>query len=223
MTTLTDHLSTNEALRVAVVRKIERQADIHSSDLSVETYGPTVTLTGFVHTFAERANAETAAKSVSGVLSIANDVEVWRSTRTDPEIARDLQRVLKSNLLVPQAKITAAVHDGFATLQGRVEWNYEKSAAGDAAEGVRGVRGVTNLITINTRVSPSSVKQAIEAALHRNTEIDARDIQVSAYDNTVQLWGTVHSYSQRDEAERVAGAAPGIESVVNRIQVTFPD
>jgi osmotically-inducible protein OsmY len=80
-----------------------------------------------------------------------------------------------------------------------------------------------NLITINTRVSPSSVKQVIVAALRGNAEIDPRGIQVSAYDNTVQLWGTVHSYRQREEAERAAWAAPGIESVVNRIQVTFPD
>ena len=81
----------------------------------------------------------------------------------------------------------------------------------------------TNLITINTRVSPSSAKQVIAAALRGNAEIDPRGIQVSAYDNTVQLWGTVHSYRQREEAERAAWAAPGIESVVNRIQVTFPD
>lgn len=80
-----------------------------------------------------------------------------------------------------------------------------------------------NLIAINTRVSPSSVKQVIVAALRGNAEIDPRGIQVSAYDNTVQLWGTVHSYRQREEAERAAWAAPGIESVVNRIQVTFPD
>jgi osmotically-inducible protein OsmY len=81
----------------------------------------------------------------------------------------------------------------------------------------------TNLITINTRVSAPSVKQVIVAALRGNAEIDPRGIQVSAYDNTVQLWGTVHSYRQREEAERAAWAAPGIESVVNRIQVTFPD
>ena len=80
-----------------------------------------------------------------------------------------------------------------------------------------------NLIAINTRVSPSSVKQVIVAALRGNAEIDPRGIQVSEYDNTVQLWGTVHSYRQREEAERAAWAAPGIESVVNRIQVTFPD
>jgi osmotically-inducible protein OsmY len=80
-----------------------------------------------------------------------------------------------------------------------------------------------NLTTIDTRVSPSNVRQAIEAALRGNAEIDPRGIQVSTYDNTVQLWGIVHSYSQREEAERVAWGVPGIESVVNRIQVTFPD
>jgi osmotically-inducible protein OsmY len=223
MATLTNHLSTNEALRVAVIRKIETHPYIHSSDINVETYGPAIMLTGFVQTFAEKANAENAAKSVSGVLSIANDIEVRPSTETDPEIACELQHVLKSNPVVPEAKITAAVHDGFVTLEGSLEWNYQKSAAGAAAEGIRGVRGVINLIAINTQGSPSSIKQAIEAALRSSEEIDARGIQVSAYDNTVQLWGTVHSYSQREEAERVAWAAPGIEAVVNRIQVTFPD
>jgi osmotically-inducible protein OsmY len=79
-----------------------------------------------------------------------------------------------------------------------------------------------NLTTVHTRLSPSSVKQAIEAALRGNAEIDPSGIQVSTYDNTFQLWGTVHSYSQREEAERVAWAISGIESVVNRIQVIFP-
>jgi osmotically-inducible protein OsmY len=78
-----------------------------------------------------------------------------------------------------------------------------------------------DLTITNTWPSPSSVKQAIEAALSGNAEIDPRGIQVSSYDNTVQLWGTVHSYSQREEAERVAWAISGIESVVNRIQVIF--
>lgn len=223
MTTLTDHLPTSEALWVAVIRKIERHPDIHSRDINVKTYGPTVTLSGCVHTLAEKANAEKAAKSVSGVLFIANDIEVCPGTRTDPEIARDVQHVLKSNVTVPQAKITAAVHGGFVTLEGTVERNYEQYAVVEAVESVPGVRGVIKQLTVKPLGSPSSVRQAIEAALRGDAAIDARDIQVSAYDKTVQLWGTVHSFSQREEAEHLAWAAPGIESVVNRIQVTFPD
>ena len=222
MTMLTDHLATNEALRVAVIRKMERHPDTYSRDINVKAYGPTVTLTGCVQTFTEKLNAEQAAKSVRGVLFIANDIEVCPSNRTDPEIARDAQRVLKSNTTVPQEKITVGVHEGFVTLEGTVEWNYEKYAAVEAVESVPGVRGVLNQITVKT-LGSCSAKIAIEAALRRDAEIDAKDIQVSAYDNTVQLWGTVHSFSQREEAEHVAWAAPGIESVVNRIQVTFPD
>jgi osmotically-inducible protein OsmY len=223
MTTLTDHLATNEALRVAVIRRIERHPDIHSVDIDVKAYGPTVTLTGCVPTLTEKAIAGNAAKSVSGVLFIANDIEVCPSTRTDLEIARDTQRVLESNPMILPAKIAAAVDEGFVTLEGTVEWNYEKYATVEAVESVPGVRGVISHITVETRESPSQVKKAIEAALRRNAEIDARGIQVSAYDSTVQLWGAVHSFSQREAAEHVARAVPGIESVVNRIQVTFPD
>lgn len=162
MTTAADHLATNEALRVAVVRKIERHPDILSTDINVETHGPTVTLTGFVHTFAEKVIAQEAAKSARGVLYIANDLEVYPSTRTDPEIARDAQRVLKSNVMLSQVSITAAVHQGFVTLKGDAEWNYEKYAAIEAVESVPGVRGVINQITVKTSESPSSVKHAIE-------------------------------------------------------------
>jgi osmotically-inducible protein OsmY len=218
-----DHVTTNEELGTAVLREIEWRPDIHSQDISVKATGPTVTLTGFVHTFAEKANAERAAKSVRGVISIANDIEVRPSTRTDPEIARDVQHVLKSNVMVPEGKVTATLHEGFVTLEGFVEWNFQKAAAVDAAESVRGVRGVINLIIVKTRVSPASVKEAIEAALRRSAEVDAQSIQVVAHDSTVELTGKVHSFSERDEAERAAWAAPGIESVVNRIRVVYRD
>jgi osmotically-inducible protein OsmY len=173
MSTLTDYLAANKELRMAVMREIVCRPDIHSKDISVRAHGPVVTLLGFVPTFAEKANAERAAKSVPGVLSIANDIEVRPSTRTDPEIAADIQHALQSNVMVPQAKITAAVHEGFVTLEGTVDWNYEKGVAVEAAESVLGVRGVINLLAVKLRVSPASVKEATEAALRRNEELDS--------------------------------------------------
>ncbi len=221
MNTTMDQVATNEKLRTAVLSEIEWRPDIQSRDINVKVSGATVTLTGFVHTFAEKERAERAAKTVRGVVSIANDIEVRPSTRTDPEIARDVQHVLSSHVMIPDAKVTATVHEGFVTLEGTVEWNYQKASAVDAAQSVRGVRGVINLIAVKARVSPASVKGAIEAALRRSVELDARSIQVSAHDSTVELTGKVRSFAEREEAERAAWAAPGIESVVNRILVTY--
>ena len=148
MNTITmDHVATNEELRTAVLREIEWRPDIRSQDMNVKVSGGTVTLTGFVHTFA-KGNAERAAKSVRGVISIANDIEVRPSTRTDPEIARDVQHVLKSHVVLGEKKIIATVEQGFVTLEGTVEWNYQKTSAGDATDGVRGVRSVVNLIAV---------------------------------------------------------------------------
>jgi osmotically-inducible protein OsmY len=216
-----NYVTNDQELRTAVVREVEWRPDIQSQDISVKVSGSTVTLTGFVHTFAEKGSAERAAKSVRGVISIANDIEVRPSTRTDPEIARDVQHVLQSHVMVPETKITATVQEGFVTLEGTVEWNYQKASTADAAESVLGVRGVINLIKVKPRVSPASIKEAIEAALRRSAELDAKSIQVSAHDSTVELTGKVHSFSEREGAERAAWAAPGIQSVVNHLQVTY--
>ena len=216
-----DCVTHEEELRTSVLREIEWRPDIRSQDINVKVSGSSVTLAGFVHTFAEKASAERAAKSVRGVICIANDIEVRPSTRTDPEIARDLEHLLKSHVMVPETKITATVHDGFVSVEGTVEWNYQKCSAVDAAVSVRGVRGVFNLITVKPRVSPILVKEGIEAALRRSAELDAQSIQVSAHDSTVELAGKVHSFSEREGAERAAWAAPGVKSVLNHIQVTY--
>ncbi len=214
-----DQAKANEELRTAVLREIDWRPGIRSKDINVKAAGATITLTGFVHTFAEKAAAERAAKSIRGVGCIANDIEVRPSTRTDPEIARDLQHFLTSHVTLAETRITATVHDGFVTLEGTVGWHYQKNAAVEAAEGVRGVRGVANLIAVKPQVSASAVKSDIEAALRRSAELDAKSIRVAAHDRTVELTGNVHSFSEREEAERAAWAAPGIESVVNRIKV----
>src|ERR1700739_4543998 len=167
-----DGVTHDEELRTAVRREIEWRPDIHSQDLNVNVSGSAVALTGFVHTLAEKKSAEKAAKSVRGVISIANDIDVRPSTRTDPEIARDVQHLLRAHVMVPETKITATVRGGIVTLEGTVEWNYQKISAVDAAESVRGVLGVCNLIAVEPRVSPTSVKDEIDAALRRSAELD---------------------------------------------------
>ena len=210
----------DEELRSEVTREIGCRPSIHSQAINVTASGAAITLTGFVHTFAQKRIAERAAKSVCGVVSVTNDIEVQRGTRTDPEIAREVQHVLKSHAIVSECKINATVHQGVVTLDGTVQSNYQKVSAADAVMGVHGVLSVVDLIMVKPRALPPIVKGAIEAALKENADLDAKNIHVAINNGTVELTGKVHSILEREEAERAAWDAPGVVSVENRLWVT---
>jgi len=218
MQTMMERVSDKE-LREAVLRQLEWEPEIESQDISVNVHEGVATLTGFVHSYAEKVAAEKAAKSVYGIQAVANDIEVKPGMRTDPEIARDVVEAMKLDLRVPDDRIKAAVRDGFVTLEGTVEWNYQREAAENRARNVSSVRGVVNKIEVKSRVSTIEVKVKIEEALRRNAELDARRITVTAQEGTVTLEGNVRSWCERQEAERAAWAAPGVSCVIDHIAI----
>jgi osmotically-inducible protein OsmY len=197
--------------------------DLDASDIAVSVKHGVVTLAGFTHSYADRLEAESAAKRVAGVRAIANDIEVRLPSidqRPDPDIARDAVTALKSELPISHDKIKATVRDGWITLEGSAEWQYQKSAAENAVRKVKGVKGVINVITVKPKVQPSELKQKIQDAFKRNAEVDANRIQVEANGSEVVLKGTVRSWIEREEAERVAWSAPGVSRVDDRIVVS---
>ena len=209
----------DKQLREAVLRQLEWDPEIQSQDISVNANEGVATITGFVHSYAEKVAAEKAAKSVYGVKAVANDIEVKPMTRTDPEIARDVLDAMKLDLRVPDDRIKAGIGDGFITLEGNVEWHYQREAAESCARKVNGVRGVTNKIEVKPKVSTTEVKTKIEDALRRSAEVDARRITVSAQDGAVTLYGNVRSWFEKQAAERAAWAAPGVSRVIDNIAV----
>jgi osmotically-inducible protein OsmY len=126
---------------------------------------------------------------------------------------------LRWNTIIPQEHVTVSVSDGWLTLNGTVDWQYQKEAAARLVRDLTGVKGVTNNITIKSRVHTADVKTKIEDAFRRSAEIDARRINVTAIDGQVVLSGNVRSWAERQEAERAAWAAPGVSSVDDRITV----
>ena len=210
---------TDKQLREAVLRQLGWEPEIQSQDISVNAKEGVATLTGFVHSYSEKVAAEKAAKSVYGVKAVANDIEVKPMTRTDPEIARDVLDAMKLDLRVPDDRIKAGIGDGFITLEGNVEWHYQREAAESCARKVNGVRGVTNKIEVKPKVSTTEVKTKIEDALRRSAEVDARRITVSAQDGAVTLYGNVRSWFEKQAAERAAWAAPGVSRVIDNIAV----
>ena len=210
-------------LRENVVAELEWEPSIDARKIGVAVDNGIVTLTGHVATYAEKTAAEKAIKHLHGVLAVANDIEVRppvAAERDDADIARAVVNALEWNVAVPKEKIDVLVSKGWVTLEGSVDWYYQKREAEEAVRVLLGVRGVTNKILVAARkIAVADVKTKIEAALKRNAEIDAQKIIVETTDSQVILRGNVRSWIEREDAVNAAWAAPGVTRVVDRIAI----
>lgn len=209
-------------VRDAVLQQLEWDPEFDASGIGVTARDGTVTLTGYIDTYAGKLAAERAARRVRGVRAVANEIEVrLRLERTDADIAADAARALELRSSIPET-IQATVHRGHVTLTGSAAWLYQKLDADKAVRHIRGVRGVKNHITVASRAVERDVRHRIVQALHRNADLDSRHLAVSVDGDTAVLIGTVSSWLQREAAERAAMSAPGIRAVQNRICVEPP-
>ena len=210
---------TDAQLHDSVQRQLEWDPEIDASDVAVIASDGVITLTGIVHSYAAKLAAERSVKRVRGVRAVANDVQVaLRSERTDPDIAKDAVHALRVHTSVPNNVIVTVRH-GFMTLEGTVEWMFQKAAAESAVVHLDGVKGVSNLIQVKPSASAGRIKADIDDALRRSAEVDAQHVRVSVDGPIVTLSGQVRSWCEKQEAERAAWAAPGVTHVENLMVV----
>lgn len=215
-------MKTDRELQEQVLAALEWEPSVDAATIGVSVHDGVVTLRGTVTTYTQKHAADRAARHVFGVRAVANDIQVMPDTariRTDSAIAQAAANALEWDSAIPAGTVQVTVVNGWATLNGTVAWQFQKAAAERAVQYLIGVTGVTNAISVQPHVSIGDVKAKIESAFKRSAEIDAQRVNVEARDGGVVLTGTVHSLSERDEAERAAWAAPGVTRVDDRLVV----
>ena len=213
---------TDRELKQHVENALDWEPSFDAADIGVSVDAGVVTLRGDVGSYAGRSAAERVALRVYGVKAVADDLTVRLVTgfeRNDTDIAQAAVTALKWNAFIPQNRVTLTVSNGWLTLNGTLDWQYQKEAAARAVRDLTGVKGVANSITVKPHVQAGEVQAKIEAAFKRSAEIDARRVSVTATDGKVILNGNVRSWMERQEAERAAWAAPGVSQVDDRITV----
>ena len=216
-------MKTDKQLQMDVINELAWDPRVTEKEIGVAARDGVVTLTGSVASCAQKHAAVQAAGRVGGVKGIADELEVelpGDHRRTDADIAHAAVSALRWDVEVPSDRVTVRVEGGRVTLEGDVEWQYQKTAAERDVRSLTGVQGVTNLIAVRPHpVSTAAVAQRIKDALRRNAELDAERITVEANDGRVTLRGQVRSWVERHDAEHAAWGAPGVSHVEDRITV----
>lgn len=213
---------TDKELKRHIENALDWEPAIDAAHIGVAVDTGVATLHGTVASYTQKMTAERVALRVYGVKAVANDLVVQLPsdfTRNDTDIAQAAVNALKWNTLVPADRVSVVVANGWVRLDGTLDWQYQKDAAARAVRDLLGVKGVANNLVVRPPVKVADVRDKIEAAFKRSAEIDARRVSVTAQDGTVILSGNVHSWAERQEAERAAWAAPGVTQVEDRIAI----
>ena len=213
----------DQEIRQLVLRELEWDSRTNDAAIDVEVSSGAVTLVGTVGSWAQKSAAQNAAHRVHGVLDVANDLQIvlqGKDGRSDTEIAQAVRLTLEWDVFVPDQRIRTTVARGWVTLEGEVDYLSQRDDCERTIRNLAGVRGVTNKIEIapNT-LEQAKIKTAIEQALERRAEREARRVNVVVRDGCAILDGVVGSRAERDAAVGAARGTTGIRAVEDNLRI----
>ncbi len=215
-------MKTDAQLKTDITHELEWDSSINSTNVGVGVKDAIVTLTGHLDTYAEKYAIERAVQRVQGVKAVAVELDVKLAPdhkRSDAEIASAIESAFRWHVFIPADRIRVKVEKGWVTMNGEVDWEYQRSTCEKTVRPLTGVTGVTNSITLHAQVPPVDVNNRIRDALTRQAEREARNIEVMVNGSTVTLRGKVHSWAERMAVQGASWSAPGITHVVNELVV----
>jgi osmotically-inducible protein OsmY len=215
-------MKTDSQLKKDVTSELEWDPSINATNVGVAVKDGVVTLTGHLDTYGEKFAIERAVQRVQDVKALAVELDVKLSPghkRSDSEIAVAAESALEWHTEVPDDRIQVRVEQGWITLKGDVDWEFQRNAALRAVRALTGVVGASNSITLKAHITPANVEARIREALERHAEKEAKNIEAVISGVKAILRGTVHSWTERTAAQGAAWSAPGVTSVINELKV----
>jgi osmotically-inducible protein OsmY len=216
-------MKSNGKVQEDVYDELKWDPRIHEGDIGVSVSNGVITLSGSIPSYAEKWAAEEAAQKVEGVTAVVNDCKVKGSSKLhdDQEIAEAAIKAMLWNVFVPKDHVIVLVDDGWITLSGTVEGQYQREAAFNTVKFLAGVRGVTNDIVVEPRVRAKDIQYQIKRALHRHAEEDAKNISIEVIGDEVELTGRVDTHGEKREVEWAAWGTPGVRKVKSNMRVSY--
>lgn len=215
-------MKTDAQLKADVIRELEWDPSINATNVGVSVKNGVVILTGHLETYSEKHAIEGIVQRVQGVHALTVELDVklaFGHQRSDFEIAEMAEIALRWHSEIPSDRIRVCVENGWITLDGEVDWEFQRRAAELAVHSLTGVVGVANRIKLKACATPADIATRIRDALGRYALDESKRIEVVVSGTKATLQGTVHSWEERSAAQVAAWSAPGIVSVENDLKV----
>jgi osmotically-inducible protein OsmY len=194
---------------------------INASEIGVSVKNGVVTLSGTADSYPKKIAIERAVKKLNGVKAVAEDIKVYlteKHQKTDSEIAHMAMRVIEWSVH-PINDLKVLVEDSCITLEGNVDWDFQRKSVTKVLGNIVGVKKIINNLTLAHKPTSSEVKHKIQAAFVRSANIDADKINITTEGNKVTLTGKINNWIEYEEAERSVWATPGVSVVENKLEL----